>query len=128
MTEFIRGSFTSGADRKGNFTAYDSNGERVFIHKATMEALGWKENKDVTFPFFGITDNKDIQTRDENGELTDVMVKRFQALSIFKSEDEMINAFNSSARLAIKAKQNLQSVASASGLSDSVINSLLAIA
>jgi hypothetical protein len=40
----------------------------------------------------------------------------------------MINAFNSSARLQIKAKQNLQAVATASGLSQSTINSLLELA
>ena len=128
MTEITSGKFTTGENSKGNFTAYDANGERFFIHKSQMASAGLLADKDITFPLFAITDEKDIQTRDSNGELTDVMVKRAQALSIFKTEDEMINAFNSSARLQIKAKQNLQAVATASGLSQSTINSLLEIA
>ena len=128
MTEIVSGKFTTGENAKGNFTAYDANGERFFIHKSQMESAGLKSDKDIKFPLFAITDEKEIQTRDANGELTDVLVKRAQALSIFKSEDEMINAFNSSARLAIKAKTNLQAVATASGLNQSTINSLLEIA
>lgn len=128
MTELQSGAFTKGENAKGNFTAYDANGERFFIHKNTINALGWLTDADVKFPFYAITDEKEIQTRDANGELTDVLVKRAQALSIFKTEDDMINAFNSGARLQIKAKQNLQAVATASGLSQSTINSLLEIA
>lgn len=128
MTEILSGSFTSGEGKKGNFTAYNANGERIFVHKNTMESLGLKKNEDVKFPFYAITDDKDIQTRDENGELSGVMVSRLQALSVFKTEDEMLDAFTSSERLAIKAKARVQSVAKDSGLAQSAIDALLSVA
>jgi hypothetical protein len=125
MSEIHSGNFSKGDKAQGNFTGYTSDGEKFFINKALLASTGWTKDADVKFPFYAITASKDIQTRDENGELTDTLVKRNQALSIFKTEDEMINAFNSSARMQIKAKVNLAQVATASGLSTSTINSLL---
>lgn len=128
MASIISGAFTSGEGKKGNFTARDANGEQIFIHKKTMESLGWLENKDITFPFYAITGEKEINTRDANGELTDTVVKRVQALSIFKTEDDMLNAYTSGERLAIKAKSLVQATAKASGLTQSAIDALLAVA
>ena len=128
MTEILSGSFTSGEGKKGNFTAYNENGERIFIHKRTMESLGFNTNADIKFPFYAIIDEKEIQTLDKNGELSDTLVKRLQALSIFKTEDEMLDASTSSERFAIKAKARVQSVAKASGLTESAIDSLLSVA
>jgi hypothetical protein len=125
MSEIHSGNFSKGDKAQGNFTGYTSDGEKFFINKALLASTGWTKDADVKFPFYAITASKDIQTRDENGELTDTLVKRDQALSIFKSEDDMINAFNSSARMQIKAKVNLAQIATASGLSTSTINSLL---
>ena len=125
MSEIQSGNFAKGENNKGNFTGYTPNGEKFFINKALLASTGWTKDADVKFPFYAITGETPIQTRDENGELTDVMVQRSKALSIFKTEDEMINAFNSSARMQIKAKVNLAAVATASGLSTATINSLL---
>lgn len=125
MSEIQSGNFAKGEKAQGNFTGYTADGEKFFINKALLSSLKWTKDADVQFPFYSITGETPIQTRDENGELTDVMVQRSKALSIFKTEDEMINAFNSSARMQIKAKVNLAAVATASGLSASTINSLL---
>jgi hypothetical protein len=128
MTEILSGSFTSGEGKLGNFTAYNANGEKIFIHKRTMESLKWLTNADVKFPFYAITDDKEINTRDKDGQLTEVKATRLQALSVFETEDAMTDAFTSSERLAIKAKAKVQSVAKASGLNDAAIDALLSVA
>lgn len=128
MSEILSGSFTSGEGKKGNFTAYNSNGDKIFIHKRTMESLGFNTNEDIKFPFYTIMDDKDIKTRDKDGNLSDNVATRLQALSIFKTEDEMLDAFTSSERLAIKAKARVQSVAKASGLTETAIDALLSVA
>lgn len=125
MSEIHSGNFSKGDKAQGNFTGYTSDGEKFFINKALLASTGWTKDADVKFPFYAITGETEIQTRDADGELTDTLVKRSKALSIFKTEDEMINAFNSSARMQIKAKVNLAQVATASGLSTATINSLL---
>jgi len=125
MSEIHSGNFAKGEKNQGNFTGYTADGEKFFINKALLSSLKWTKDADVEFPFYAITDEKPIQTRDADGELTEVTVQRAKALSIFKSEDQMINAFNSSARMQIKAKVNLAQHATASGLSTSTISALL---
>ena len=125
MSEIHSGNFAKGEKNQGNFTGYTADGEKFFINKALLSSLKWTKDADVEFPFYAITDETPIQTRDADGELTEVTVQRAKALSIFKSEDQMINAFNSSARMQIKAKVNLAQHATASGLSTATISALL---
>lgn len=127
-TQILSGKFTTGEGQKGNYTAYNSKGERIFIHKNQMESLGWKADADVALPFFALIDERDIQTRDENGQLTDVLVKRLQALSIFKTDSALIAACNADAKLEIAAADDLKTMASSAGLTESQVNSLLAVA
>ena len=122
------GNFSSGEGKKGNFSAYTAEHGRIFIHKNQMNQLGFNTDKDLTFPLFAIIKENEIQTRDADGELTDVIAKRLQAVSIFKTEDAALDAFTSSERLAIKAKAKVHAVAKASGLTESMMNSVLAVA
>lgn len=126
-TKILSGKFANGEGQKGNFTGYNAAGQRIFIHKAQMESLGWSKDADVK-PFFALVDEKDIQTRDANGELTDVLVKRLQALSVFKTQEELIDAVNSDAKIEIAAALDLKSTATSAGLTDAQMNSLLAVA
>lgn len=124
QTTILSGKF-AGEGSKGNFTGYNAKGERIFIHKAQMESLGVKNEKDLKFPFFSIIGDKDIQTRDEAGELTNVLVSRLQALSVFKTREEMLEAINSDAMLELDAKAALATKASAAGLAKETIAELL---
>lgn len=126
-TKILSGKFANGEGQKGNFTGYNASGQRVFIHKAQMEALGWKTDADVK-PFYALVDEKDIQTRDANGELTDVLVKRLQALSVFKTEAELVDAVNSDAKIEIAVALDLKATATSAGLTDAQVNNLLAVA
>ncbi len=127
QTSITSGKFAEGANQKGNFTGYNAKGERIFIHKNQMESLGWKAQKDVKFPFFAVIDTREIQTRDENGDLSNpaVMVKRLQALSVFATDTAMINAVNADQLLDIKAKAALQAEAKTAGLSEAQVNALI---
>ena len=126
-TKILSGKFANGEGQKGNFTGYNAAGQRIFIHKAQMEALGWSKDADVK-PFYALVDEKDIQTRDANGELTDVLVKRLQALSVFKTQEELVDAVNSDAKIEIAAALDLKATATSAGLTDSQVNSLLSVA
>lgn len=126
-TKILSGKFANGEGQKGNFTGYNASGKRIFIHKAQMEAIGMKEDKDFK-PFFALVDEREIQTRDANGELTDVLVKRLQALSCFKTEAELVDAVNADAKIDIAIALDLKATASTAGLTESQVNSLLASA
>jgi hypothetical protein len=126
-TLITSGKFANGEGQKGNFTGYNASGQRVFIHKAQMETLGFKADADVK-PFYALVDDKDIQTRDANGELTDVLVKRLQATSVFKTIDELLKAENSDFELSIASANYKKSISSSAGLSESQVNALLASA
>ena len=127
-TAITSGKFATGEGQKGNFTAYNSRREQIFIHKSVMAEQGWKEDKDVPKMFYALVDDKDIQTRDENGELTDKTVKRLTALSIFGTEADLINAVNSDARLEVAIKQDLKAIATSAGLTEASMKSLLEVA
>lgn len=125
-TKILSGKFANGEGQKGNFTGYNSAGERIFIHKSQMESIKMKVDSDFK-PFFALTDEKDIQTRDAEGELTDITVKRLQALSVFLTLDELMSAENSDFELKIASKKYQSNLASTSGLSEAQVNALLEV-
>ncbi len=127
-TSIVSGNFATGEKSKGNFSGYNSDGERVFINKQQLSNIGWTKQEDVVFPFYAIIDEKQIQTRDAQGQLTDTMATRLQALSIYKTSQDLVSASNADAKLEIASKIDLMQTASASGLPQETINSLLAFA
>src|SRR6185369_10368286 len=101
-TQILSGNFSAGEGKKGNFTGYNAKGEKIFVHKAQMETLGFKENKDVK-PFYAVIGEREIATRDEDGQPTGKITKRVQALSVFPTSEALIKAVNSDAVLEMQA-------------------------
>ena len=114
------GSFTAN----GNFSGYTALGERVHIFKRQMEALDWKTNEQVQFPFFTIGTMKTINQLDEKGNVTGT-AERLTALSAFKTKDAIKQAHVDSKLLDIEIQQEINAQASSAGLTESAINSLL---
>jgi len=95
----------------GNFSAYNTKGERIYIHKRQMEALGYKPGDTVQYPFFVIAENKTYGARplldtagkpvlNEDGTQKFVpypdgkfTMTRSTATAIFKTKEDYINAF-----------------------------------
>ena len=123
-TQILSGNFSAGEGKKGNFTGYNAKGEKIFVHKAQMETLGFKENKDVK-PFFAVIGEREINTLDEDGQPTGKITKRVQALSVFKDSKSLIEAVNSDAVLEIQAKAALKTEATAVGLTEKSLEALL---
>lgn len=119
-------TITSGNfSANGNFSGYDASGERWFVHGRAMESLGMKEDKDLVFPLYAIVTEREIQSRDENGDLSDTMVIRKQATAIFKTVGELVSAKNADIALEIAIKADLEATVSKSGLSESSVKALL---
>lgn len=114
------GSFTAN----GNFSGYTALGERVHIFKRQMEALDWKTNEQVQFPFFTIGTMKTINQLDEKGNVTGT-AERLTALSAFKTKEAIKQAHVDSKLLDIEIQQEINAQASSAGLTESAINSLL---
>jgi hypothetical protein len=128
QTQILSGKFSTGADSKGNFSGYNAGGERIFIHKSQMESVGFNTADDVKFPFYALIANKPIQTRDANGEITDVVVDRLQALSVFKTANELTTAVNADFALNLDAAKARKEMATAAGLNEESVNTLLQLA
>ena len=123
-TQILSGNFSAGEGKKGNFTGYNAKGEKIFVHKAQMETLGFKTDKDVK-PFFAVIGEREINPMDEDGKPTNVLVKRLQALSVFTTSEALIKAVNSDAVLEIQAKAALKTEATAVGLTEKSLEALL---
>ena len=116
------GSFTAA----GNFSGYTALGERVHIFGRQMESLGWTSLDDVSFPFYAIGDVKQIDNVDENGTIIS-STDRLTALSVFKSKADIVSAHAESAFLDVEIKKSISEEAAKVGLSQSAIDSLLAL-
>ena len=125
-TKILRGNFANGVGQQGNFTGYNPSGEQIFINKKQMESIGIKTDTDFK-PFFALVDNKPIATRDINGDLTDIMVDRMQALSIFHTMEELLSAENSDYEMSVASANYRKSIATSAGLSEADVKSLLAV-
>ena len=117
------GSFTAN----GNFSGYTALGERVHIFGRQMEALGWKSNADVSFPFYTIGQMKTINQLNEKGETTGT-AERLTALSAFKTREDIKQAHADSTLLDIEIQQEIKAQASSAGLTEAAINNWLSVA
>lgn len=120
------GSFTAN----GNFSGYTALGERVHLHKRQMEALEWKANDDVKFPFYVIATIKQIGQLDAKGQPVvgengvAVTSDRLTALSAFKTRDAIKQAHADAALLDVEIAQEIKTQASSAGLSDATVMAL----
>lgn len=120
------GSFTAN----GNFSGYTALGERVHLHKRQMEALEWKTNDDVKFPFYVIATIKQIGQLGADGKAVldasglPVTSDRLTALSAFKTRDAIKQAHADAALLDVEIAQEIKSQASSAGLSEATVQAL----
>ena len=118
----------------GNFSGYTALGERLFIHKTQMAGLSWTKTEDVKFPFYAIGATKLIGQLDANGKPavnddgTPVQVERLQALSIFPNKESLTAAHVDTATLDIEIKSAIKQSATAAGLSETAVSTLLELA
>ena len=124
MKNFVinNGSFTAA----GNFSGYTALGERVHIYGRQMESLEWRNNSDIVFPFYAIGALKEINNIDKDGTVISTD-QRLTALSVFKTRQDITNAHTESAFLDVEIKKSIAEEASKVGLSESAIESLLAV-
>lgn len=128
MKEFriISGKFTTA----GNFTGYTAKGTRIHLYGRQMESLGFKEDKDVKFPLFGIAEVKTINPFDENGEPkmkadgTPELTDRLTALSVFKSKEDLVEVYVEEATLGMDIQKAIATKASSAGLTEEQVNQL----
>ena len=121
-TSILSGNFSAN----GNYSGYDAQGERIFIHKRQMAAIKWEKDGDVKFPFYAIVGEKTISPRDADGNIsTTVTVQRLQALSVFTTQEALIAAANADAKLDIAIKQDLRATATSAGLTEAQVTALL---
>jgi hypothetical protein len=126
-TTILSGNFSTGENAQGNFSGYNQAGQRIFIFKQQMENVKMSETKDLKFPFFVLMNEREIETRDDAGELTGILAKRVQATAVFKTMDELITAKNSDAIIEIKSASALVTEATSAGMTKEQVNALLTV-
>jgi hypothetical protein len=96
------GNFATSEGNKGNFTAY-SKGQQVFIHKSMLASIGITTNDEFqkAKPIYALIDEKTFNPVDENGNALEPFT-RLQAMAIYKTEDEMIEAELADDKLEIR--------------------------
>jgi|SRR6185436_8526348 len=124
------GNFT----QNGNFSGYTAKGERVFMHKNQVNALGWTKIEDVKFPFFAIGAIKQIGQLKEDGtpktkeDGSPVLVDRLQAMSVYPTQAGLIAAHVAEATLNVSIAKEVSATAKAAGLTDEAVAALLEMA
>lgn len=121
----VSGNFT----QKGNFSGYDENGERYFIHSRLIASTGWKADKDVQFPFWttGVKERTvNMMQVNADGTLsaTDETITRTQAGAIFKTTEDLVKVAVMKASADIEIASAVHKFAVESGLSKETADKL----
>lgn len=126
----LDGAFTSN----GNFSGYNSAGERVHIFARQMKKLGWANDEDAKFPFYCLAevkmqdvavkdaDGKWVPQKDANGNVE--QFERLTATAVFATEADIIAATNADELLSAKTKAALTKETAAIMLSVETVASL----
>lgn len=132
----ISGAFTTGEGAQGNFSGYTALGKRIHIFKRQMEALGYTADNAPTaedFPLFVIAEEKLIPKLDKNRQpLTDpttgeqLTSVRLTATAVFKNKEEIVDACVEESTLGAEIKDSIAKAASSKGLTQEVVNQLVA--
>jgi len=131
--EILSGNFATGDGNKGNFNAYDEDGQRYFIPKRLMEANGWSTDTAAAaaMPFYAKAKINVIGELDADGAIalnadkTPVTHERLQVMSIFKTREAVIASAVNKATLNIEIQAGINAVATSKGLTEA---NLLALA
>lgn len=121
------GKFTGN----GNFTGYNSVGERVHVHKAQMSALKWTKDEEVKFPFYAIGTVKQIGQLDENqkpktnADGSPVLVDRLTATSIYATKQALIDAQVDNLTLDLEIAKGVKDAGNKAGLTEKELSALV---
>jgi hypothetical protein len=127
VIEVLGGNFST----KGNFSAYDDDSNRYFVHKRLMESKKWVKDADVTFPFYAKVAVKQINQLDADGEVVNdstgkpVVIDRLQITSIFPTKQELIDSCVNKASLGIEIQSAISAKAKESNLTSAQLDLLL---
>lgn len=125
--QVLSGNFSD----KGNFSAYDDDGERYFVPKRLMASKGWEKDEDVQFPFWAKFKVKQIGQLDANGEVLmnsegmPVVVDRTQITSLFTDRQALIDSCVDKEGLKIDIQSAIKAKATSAGLSEKAVDLLL---
>jgi len=127
----VSGNFSGN----GNFSGYskqalnfgDKSG-RVFIHKRQMDSMGIKSIEDIKFPFYVTASEREYSKVDSNGVATEETFKRLTSFCAYTTKEALIASEVADATLEIDVKSAVKQAATAAGLSESAINTLLELA
>jgi len=126
-TTIIKGNFATSANNKGNFTAYNATGERIFIAKAMIEKIGIKADADFK-PFYAIIQSGTYDILDANNVATGQFT-RMEATSIFATETELLQAeladYGMEIRKTVMKRQMLEDAVKSATLDESSVNAIL---
>jgi hypothetical protein len=129
--KIVGGTFS----KKGNFTASTAKGKKVFVSGSLMKSIGITTDEEVK-PFYLIADNVMInqleKEPDENGvqqpilnaDGTPLQVPRFTALSVYKTKDELVEAYVEEATLDFDIAKAIKEHATSAGLTEKQIEEL----
>lgn len=128
-TNILRGTWSA----KGNFTGKNISGERIFISESLMAEIDYKPGDDAkgfavayhtgTIP--AVDDNKQ-PILDEQG--VPVMRARVEATAVFRTLDELTDAFAQEGQIDIDIKRKVMASAKSAGLTERAVESLLSVA
>lgn len=123
LVALVRGQFSE----KGNFSGYTAKGVRIHIPALMMSELGYDKDHKPTktdFPLYACVVEREFDILNDEDEPTGGKFKRAQAGSIFKTEQEGLDAMNADEKLARKAKVQLYQYTKELGLTEDTLKQL----
>lgn len=136
--EILRGNFSVGVDatgkpKKGNFTAYDEDGEMYFINKALLAEKGITNDLEAKakFPMWVRTVTKPCGSLDASGQplVVDgkaVTTQRAEITRLYDSYEQSIQSDVNKASRAIDVASGIEQRAKTAGLGEQAINNIMA--
>jgi len=116
---------------KGNFSAYNEDGDRFFVFKKVMENTGFKTDADCKFPFYAKVTTKPIGRINKDGEVevdsngVPITVMRDQLTRIYKTKAEWIASEVDKVKDQIDLQSAIEKVIGTAELSDTSMKTLL---
>jgi hypothetical protein len=136
--EIIRGNFSTGLDvngkpKKGNFSAYDEDGEQYFINKSLLVDKGINTDAEAKgkFPMWVRCVVKPCGSLDASGQplVVDgkaVTSQRAEITRLYDSYEQSIQSDVNKAARAIDVASGIEQRAKTAGLGEQAINNIMA--
>lgn len=137
----LSGSFSANGNFSGyskKALSYGDHSGRIFIAKRQMESLGLTKAEDIKFPIFVTATEREYNQIDANGKAVtekdaqgnevNKTFKRLTAFSVYKTQEDLNSAEVADAMVDISTQSAVKQAATAAGLSESAVSSLLELA